>query len=121
MEKIGIVGTGAMGTALLSPLKLAGGAATAFDIAPQAAEQARAEGAEILPSAKAVAQVSTMIDVSMCGPTRTFSTACSVLTELWKERRREHWSCCTAQSARPQLKKSPKPQPTSASTSSMPA
>jgi 3-hydroxyisobutyrate dehydrogenase-like beta-hydroxyacid dehydrogenase len=63
MEKIGFVGTGAMGTALLSRLKLAGGAATAFDIAPQAAEQARAEGAEILPSAKAVAQVSTMIDV----------------------------------------------------------
>ncbi|HEY7165042.1 MAG TPA: NAD(P)-dependent oxidoreductase [Candidatus Binatia bacterium] len=63
MEKIGFVGTGAMGTALLSRLKLSGGSATAFDIAPEAAERAHAEGAEILASAKAVAQASTIIDV----------------------------------------------------------
>ena len=55
MEKIGFVGTGAMGSALLSRLKLAGGSAIAFDIAPAAMEAARKEGAEAAPSAKAVA------------------------------------------------------------------
>lgn len=63
MEKIGFVGTGAMGSALLSRLKLASVVATAFDIAPQAMDAARAEGAQTLPSAKAVAQASTIIDV----------------------------------------------------------
>ena len=63
MEKIGFVGTGAMGSALLSRLKLAGGSAIAFDIAPAALEAARKEGAETVSSAKAVAQNSTIIDV----------------------------------------------------------
>ena len=63
MEKIGFVGTGAMGSALLSRLKLANVAATAFDIAPKAMDAARAEGAQIAPSAKAVAQGATLIDV----------------------------------------------------------
>ena len=63
MEKIGIVGVGAMGSALLERLKLAGGEATAFDIAPSANEVARSLGARIAPSAKAVAQASTIIDV----------------------------------------------------------
>ena len=63
MERIGFVGTGAMGSALLSRLELANVVATAFDIAPAAMEAARAEGAEIAPSAKAVAQASTIIDV----------------------------------------------------------
>ena len=63
MEKIGFVGTGAMGSALLSRLKLANVVATVFDIAPAAMAAARAEGAEVTSSAKAVAQVSTIIDV----------------------------------------------------------
>src|SRR6266550_536356 len=63
MEKNGFVGTGAMGSALLSRLKLAGGSAIAFDIAPAALEAARKEGAETVSSAKAVAQNSTIIDV----------------------------------------------------------
>ena len=63
MEKIGFVGTGAMGSALLSRLKLANIVATAFDIAPAALEAARAEGAETASSAKAVAQSCTLIDV----------------------------------------------------------
>lgn len=63
MEKIGFVGTGAMGSALLSRLKLANIVATAFDIAPKAMETARAEGAQTAPSAKAVAQSATIIDV----------------------------------------------------------
>src|SRR5918996_104843 len=63
MEKIGFVGTGAMGSALLSRLKLTNVVATAFDIAPTAMEAARKEGAETAPSAKTVAQVSTIIDV----------------------------------------------------------
>ena len=63
MEKIGFVGTGAMGSALLSRLKLANVQATAFDIAPAAMEAARNEGAQTATSAKAVAQASTIIDV----------------------------------------------------------
>lgn len=63
MEKIGIVGVGAMGSALLERLKLAGVQATAFDIAPPALEAARSSGAQIAASAKAVAQASTIVDV----------------------------------------------------------
>jgi 3-hydroxyisobutyrate dehydrogenase-like beta-hydroxyacid dehydrogenase len=63
MEKIGFVGTGAMGSALLSRLKLANIKALAFDIAPAGVEAARVEGADIASSAKAVAQAATMIDV----------------------------------------------------------
>jgi 3-hydroxyisobutyrate dehydrogenase-like beta-hydroxyacid dehydrogenase len=63
MEKIGFVGTGAMGSALLSRLKLANVPAAAFDISPAAMEAARKEGAQTATSAKAVAQASTMIDV----------------------------------------------------------
>jgi 3-hydroxyisobutyrate dehydrogenase-like beta-hydroxyacid dehydrogenase len=63
MEKIGFVGTGAMGSALLSRLKLANVQATAFDIAPAAMEAARKEGAQTATSAKGVAQASTIVDV----------------------------------------------------------
>ena len=63
MEKIGFVGTGAMGSALLSRLKLANVTALAFDIAPAALTAAREEGAETVSSAKAVAQACTLIDV----------------------------------------------------------
>ena len=63
MEKIGFIGTGAMGSALLSRLKLANDQAIAIDNAPTAMEAARREGAQAAPSAKAVAQYTTMIDV----------------------------------------------------------
>ena len=63
MEKIGFVGTGAMGSALLSRLKLANVPSVCFDILPQALEAARAEGSQPLGSAKEVAQASTIIDV----------------------------------------------------------
>jgi 3-hydroxyisobutyrate dehydrogenase-like beta-hydroxyacid dehydrogenase len=63
MEKIGFVGTGAMGSALLSRLKLANVPAVVFDISPEAMEAARTEGAQTTTSAKAVAQASTMVDV----------------------------------------------------------
>ena len=63
MEKIGFVGTGAMGSALLSRLKLTNVSALAFDIAPRALQATRSEGAEAASSAKAVAQACTMIDV----------------------------------------------------------
>jgi 3-hydroxyisobutyrate dehydrogenase len=52
-----------MGSALLSRLKLTNIQALAFDIAPAALAAARAEGAEVASSAKAVAQASTLIDV----------------------------------------------------------
>jgi 3-hydroxyisobutyrate dehydrogenase len=63
METVGFVGTGAMGTALLSRLQLVPISATAFDVVPQALEQAKSLGAEPAASAKAVAQRSTLIDV----------------------------------------------------------
>ena len=63
METIGFVGTGAMGTALLSRLRLARISATAFDLVPDALARAEAVGAEAAASAKAVAQRSTLIDV----------------------------------------------------------
>ena len=63
METIGFVGTGAMGTALLSRLQIARLPATAFDLVPDALERATAVGAEPAASAKAVAQRSTLIDV----------------------------------------------------------
>ncbi len=63
MEKVGVVGVGAMGSALLERLKVAGVETTAFDIAPSAMEAARALGARIAPSAGAVAEASTIIDV----------------------------------------------------------
>ena len=63
METVGFVGTGAMGTALLSRLQLVPMSSTAFDVVPAALEQAMALGAEPATSAKAVAQKSTLIDV----------------------------------------------------------
>ena len=63
MEQVGIVGVGAMGSALLERLQLAGVSPTAFDIAAAANETARALGARIAPSSAAVAEASTIIDV----------------------------------------------------------
>lgn len=63
MERIGFVGTGNMGSALLSRLKLANVSAVSFDIAAAAQEAARQEGAQTLGSAKEVAQQSTIVDV----------------------------------------------------------
>jgi len=45
MEKIGFVGTGVMGSALLSRLKLVNVQVMVFDIASRVMEAARAEGA----------------------------------------------------------------------------
>ena len=63
MEKIGFVGTGAMGSGLLSRLKLANVSAVSFDLAAKGQEAARAEGAQTLNSAKEVAQACTIIDI----------------------------------------------------------
>jgi 3-hydroxyisobutyrate dehydrogenase len=63
METIGMVGVGAMGSALLERLKLAGIQPIVFDIAPSALEAARSLGTYTASSAKAVAQRSTIIDV----------------------------------------------------------
>lgn len=62
-EKIGFVGTGNMGSALLSRLKLANVSAVSFDITAEGQEAARKEGATTLNSAKEVAQQSTIVDV----------------------------------------------------------
>ncbi len=63
MEQIGIVGVGAMGSALLERLQGTKLKVTAFDIASPAAERARASGAALASSAKTLAQTSTVIDV----------------------------------------------------------
>lgn len=63
VEKVGIIGVGAMGSALLERLKLAGVQATAYDTYPPAREAAAEIGAGIAPSAAAVARSSTIIDV----------------------------------------------------------
>lgn len=63
MDRVGMVGVGAMGSALLERLKLAGVRATVYDIQPAALEVARAHGAEVVASARAVAEAATLIDV----------------------------------------------------------
>ena len=63
MEKVGIVGVGAMGSALLERLKLAGVQATVYDSDPPALEAARSVGADVASSSADVAKASTIIDV----------------------------------------------------------
>ena len=63
MEKIGMIGAGAMGSALLERLKLAGVQATVYDSYPPSPETARSMGASTASSATAVAQAATIIDV----------------------------------------------------------
>jgi 3-hydroxyisobutyrate dehydrogenase-like beta-hydroxyacid dehydrogenase len=63
VEKIGMIGTGAMGLALLERLKLAGVDAVCFDAYPAALEQASALGMRTAASAAEVARESTLIDV----------------------------------------------------------
>ncbi len=63
MEKIGIVGVGAMGSALLARLKLAGAHATAYDIDAAALDAARALGADIAQSAAEVATACAFVDI----------------------------------------------------------
>lgn len=63
MEKIGMIGTGAMGLALLERLKLAGVDAVCFDAYPAALERARALGMRATASAADVARAATLIDI----------------------------------------------------------
>lgn len=63
MEKVGMVGVGAMGSALLERLQLADVRATVYDPYAPAMEAARSLGAQVASSAKEVAQASTIIGV----------------------------------------------------------
>jgi 3-hydroxyisobutyrate dehydrogenase-like beta-hydroxyacid dehydrogenase len=63
METVGMVGVGAMGSALLERLRLADVSATVYDVAPAALERARAQGATCVGSAAAVARAATLVDV----------------------------------------------------------
>jgi 6-phosphogluconate dehydrogenase (decarboxylating) len=75
MEKIGFVGTGAMGSALLSRLKLANVQATAFDLAPAAMEAARKRRAHRLRPLPKQWRKLRQSSTSSCAPTRKFWTA----------------------------------------------
>ncbi len=63
MEKIGMIGTGAMGLALLERLNLAGVNAVCYDAHVPALEQARALGMRVVGSAAEVAAEATLIDI----------------------------------------------------------
>jgi 3-hydroxyisobutyrate dehydrogenase-like beta-hydroxyacid dehydrogenase len=63
MERVGMIGVGAMGLALLERLKLAGVEATVYDTYPPCLDPARALGCKIASSAADVAQQSTLVDV----------------------------------------------------------
>ena len=63
MEKVGMIGTGAMGFALLERLKFAGVEAVCFDSYPAALEPVRALGMPVVNSSAEVASQSTLIDI----------------------------------------------------------
>lgn len=63
MEKVGMIGVGAMGIALLERLKLAAVQPVVYDSYAPALEAARSMEAKIAPSAAALARESTMIDI----------------------------------------------------------
>lgn len=63
METIGMIGVGAMGSALLERLKIAGVEATVYDIDPAAQEAARSQGARVAKNTAEVTQTSTIVDV----------------------------------------------------------
>jgi 3-hydroxyisobutyrate dehydrogenase-like beta-hydroxyacid dehydrogenase len=63
MEQIGMIGVGAMGSALLERLKIAGALATVYDIDPAALEAARSLGARVAGSIAELTAAATIIDV----------------------------------------------------------
>jgi len=63
MEKVGLVGVGAMGTALLERLRLAGVQPIAYDIDATAIERARNLGADIAASVAEVARTASVVDL----------------------------------------------------------
>jgi len=63
METVGIVGVGAMGSALLERLRLAHVEPVVYDVDPEAMDRARAAGAEPAASAATLARTATIVDV----------------------------------------------------------
>jgi 3-hydroxyisobutyrate dehydrogenase-like beta-hydroxyacid dehydrogenase len=63
MEKIGMIGVGAMGMALLERLRSGGIVPTVYDTHPPSLDMARSLGAFTAPSAAAVGRASTIVDI----------------------------------------------------------
>lgn len=63
MEKVGMVGVGAMGSAMLERLKLVDEQTIVYDSDPSKLETAHSLGAKVVLSAAEVAQAATIIDV----------------------------------------------------------
>jgi len=63
METVGMVGVGAMGSALLERLRLARVEPVVYDVSDEAIERARAADAEPVASAADVARASTIVDI----------------------------------------------------------
>ena len=99
MEKIGMIGTGPMGLALLERLNLAGVNAVCYDAHVPALEQARALGMRVVGSAAEVAAEATLIDI-VVRTERIRSIAFSVRMAFCRARSRELCCCYTVRYCR---------------------
>ena len=94
-----MIGTGAMGLALLERLKVAGVDAVCYDAYAPALEQARALGMRTVGSSAEVAAESTLIDI-VVRTDQDMSIALSVRMAFWRMRSRELCCCCTVRYCR---------------------
>ncbi len=100
MEKIGMIGTGAMGLALLERLKVAGVNAVCYDAYAPALEQAGALGMRTVGSAAEVAAESTLIDIVVRTDEDMLDCVIGLAWCFGELRSRELCCCCTVRYCR---------------------